>query len=413
MSEFVLHQEEGIVEAVARTSGPAGVVTASLFDGSIELDLDGADVRNICGVRAYVDNDLRDEQYEWLSRLISVPRRELEAGLSGPALRRVGSARSRNFSAREFDADLDTSFSVFALDWCSRNPNSPKEKLVELLGVVSARRAGLWTPQERVFAFEEIRPSLLSYQMAGMAGRGRSLLTRALSDAVQYGLLDGTNDVELHSILSVDTASSSLESPMPDALELFDLSHSSLSRSSELVSLSRIHDEVSLPRAVYAANAAGVMIWEGSAFADRLITRWLDSSNLGVSITGAISEDEQWWARCFDQNSHLLLGASPIKKESGTAIILVKEGQITLDIARSVSAPLLSKRGSAAQDAVNAGRRAGVSERLGETDRADEYWRECATQHEQAGDPHRAKMAGARTMMRQDVSEPLLGDYFL
>ena len=112
MSEFVLHQEEGIVEAVARTSGPAGVVTASLFDGSIELDLDGADVRNICGVRAYVDNDLRDEQYEWLSRLISVPRRELEAGLSGPALRRVGSARSRNFSAREFDADLDTSFSV-------------------------------------------------------------------------------------------------------------------------------------------------------------------------------------------------------------------------------------------------------------------------------------------------------------
>ena len=413
MSEFVLHQEEGIVEAVARTSGPAGVVTASLFDGSIELDLDGADVRNICGVRAYVDNDLRDEQYEWLSRLISVPRRELEAGLSGPALRRVGSARSRNFSAREFDADLDTSFSVFALDWCSRNPNSPKEKLVELLGVVSARRAGLWTPQERVFSFEEIRPSLLSYQMAGLAGRGRFLLTRALSDAVQYGLLDGTNDVELHSILSVDTVSSPLESPMPDALELFDLSHSSLSRSSELVSLSRTYDEVSLPRAVVASNADGVTVWEGSAFAGRLITRWLDSSNLGVSVTGAISEDEQWWARCFDQNSHLLLGASPIKPESGTAIILVKEGRITLDIARSVSAPLLSKRGSATQDAINAGRRAGVSERLGDTDRADDYWRECATKHEQAGDPHRAKMAGARTMMRQDVSEPLLGDYFL
>lgn len=410
MSEFVLHQEEGIVEAVARTSGPAGVVTASLFDGSIELDLDGADVRNICGVRAYVDNDLRDEQYEWLSRLISVSRRELEAGLSGPALRRVGSARSRNFSAREFDADLDTSFSVFALDWCSRNPNSPKGKLVELLGVVSARRAGLWTPQERVFAFEEIRPSLLSYQVAGMAGRGRFLLIRALSDAVQYGLLGGTNDVELHSLLSIDTVSSLLESPMPDALELFELSRNSLSRSSELVSLSRIHDEVSLPRAV---SAAGVTVWEGSAFADRVITRWLDSSNLGVSVTGAISEDEQWWARCFDQNSHLLLGASPIKTESGTAIILVKEGQITLDIARSVSAPLLSKRGSATQDAINAGRRAGVSERLGDTDRADEYWRECATKHEQAGDPHRAKMAGARTMMRQDVSEPLLGDYFL
>lgn len=410
MSEFVLHQEEGIVEAVARTSGPAGVVTASLFDGSIEIDLDGADVRNICGVRAYVDNDLRDEQYEWLSRLISVPRRELEAGLSGPALRRVGSARPRNFSAREFDADLDTSFSVFALDWCSRNPNSPKGKLVELLGVVSARRAGLWTPQERAFAFEEIRPSLLSYQMAGMAGRGRFLLTRALSDAVQYGLLDGTNDVELHSLLSVDTVASSLESPMPDALELFDLPHSSLSLNSELVSLSRTHDEVSLPR---AARADGVMIWEGSAFADRLITRWLDSSNLGVSVTGAISEDEQWWARCFDQDNRLLLGASPIKTESGTAIILVKKGEVTLDIARSVSAPLLSKRGSATQDAVTAGRRAGISERLGETDRADEYWRECATKHEQAGDPHRAKMAGARTMMRQNVSEPLLGDYFL
>jgi hypothetical protein len=410
MSEFVLHQEEGIVEAVARTSGPAGVVTASLFDGSIEIDLDGADVRNICGVRAYSDNDLRDEQYEWLSRLISVSRRELEAGLSGPSLRRVGSARSRNFSAREFDADLDTSFSVFALDWCSRNPNSPKGTLVELLGVVSARRAGLWTPQERVFSFEEIRPILLSYQMAGMAGRGRFLLTQALSDAVQYGLLDGTNDVELHSLLSIDTASSVLDSPMPDALELFDLSRSSLSLSSELVSMSRINDEVFLPRAV---SAAGVSIWEGSAFADRVITRWLDSSNLGVSITGAISEDEQWWARCFDQNSHLLLGAAPIKTESGTSIILIKEGPITLDIARSVSAPLLSKRGSDTQDAINAGRRAGVSERLGDTDRAEEYWRECATKHEQAGDPHRAKMAGARTMMRQELSEPLLGDYFL
>jgi hypothetical protein len=261
-----------------------------------------------------------------------------------------------------------------------------------------------------VFSFEEIRPILLSYQMAGMAGRGRFLLTQALSDAIQYGLLDGTNDVELHSLLSIDTASSVLDSPMPDALELFDLSRSSLSLSSELVSMSRINDEVFLPRAV---SAAGVSIWEGSAFADRVITRWLDSSNLGVSITGAISEDEQWWARCFDQNSHFLLGAAPIKTESGTSIILVKEGPITLDIARSVSAPLLSKRGSDTQDAINAGRRAGVSERLGDTDRAEEYWRECATKHEQAGDPHRAKMAGARTMMRQELSEPLLGDYFL
>lgn len=412
MSEFVLHQEEGVVEAVARTAGPAGVVTATLFDGSIEIGLDGADVRNICGVRAYIDSHLRDEQYAWLSKLISVPQREIEAGLAGPSLRRVGSARSRNFSAREFDTDLDTSFSVFALDWCSRNPNSPKRNLVELLGVVAARRAGLWTPQIEIFSFDQIRPALDSYQLAGIAGRGRFLVTQALTDAIEYGILEGVDNIELRALLSMEATSPVLESSMLDSSDLSVLTHDNFSLHLESVSLSRSSD-VRLASSSSSVGVFGIQVWEGSAFADRVIAKWLNSSNLSVSVLGATNEDEQWWVRCFDQSGSLLLGAAPLKPESGTALILVKESPVLLDIARSVNAPFLSKKASATQDAINAGRRAGVSERLGETAAADESWRECASKHEQAGDLHRAKMAGARTMMRQELSEPLLGDYFL
>jgi len=142
MSEFALHQEYGVIEAISRSAGAGGVITTSLFDGSIEIDLDGADVRNMCGVRAYIDGDVvSDDQYMWLEQLTQVRRIEIETALVSGTRRRIGTHRSRGFrrSIPDFDVDQNTSSLVFALDWCARNPNSPRRVIFELLGAVAVK----------------------------------------------------------------------------------------------------------------------------------------------------------------------------------------------------------------------------------------------------------------------------------
>ena len=411
MSEFALHQEYGVIEAISRSAGAGGVITTSLFDGSIEIDLDGADVRNMCGVRAYIDGDVvSDDQYMWLEQLTQGRRIEIETALVSGTRRRIGTHRSRGFrrSIPDFDVDQNTSSLVFALDWCARNPNSPRRVIFELLGAVAVKRAGFWTPSQREISYEELRSCLMSQDMAGVSRSGRSMLLGALEDAVSFNIIQ-------------DVKAEALRSDFTGWFDETIFEHSLLQKS-KYADVSLSYSPVDTNATVFTRESHilknqdnNVRVWEGSAFHKDMLWEWLDSSNLSVSIKPQTNTDESWWVRCFTLDGQVMLSAAVIKDITGdaTALLLVKRQDVLLDIARSVDAPRLSERAARGQDAIAHGRNAGVAERVGDDLRAEQAWRACQQSYEAAGDLQRAKLAGARNIQLYDISEPLISDYLL
>ena len=411
MSEFVLHQEHGVIEAISRSAGAGGVITTAIFDGSIEIDLDGADVRNMCGVRAYIDGDVvSDEQYAWLEQLTQVQRIEIETALLGGVRRRIGTHHSRGFrrSIPEFDVDQNTSSLVFALDWCERNPNSTRRPLFELLGAVAVKRAGIWTPSQREITYEELRSCLMSQDMAGVSQAGRSMLLEALEYAVDFKIIQDINAEKLRSDFTGWFYETIIEH--------------TLFQKSNYAEVSLSYAPADLDATVFDMKSQSlkkqddnVRVWEGSAFYKDIRWEWLDSSNLSVSVKPQPNTAESWWVRCFTLDGQVLLSAAVIKDVTGdaTALLLVQRQDVLLDIARSVNAPRLSERAARGQDAIAHGRSAGVAERVGDTLRAEQSWRACQRSYEAAGDLQRAKLAGARNIQLYDISEPLISDYLL
>jgi len=381
---FVVHNDEDAVEVTARGAGAAGAVGVEMFNGTVFVDLDGADVTSLVSARFPKEKDLSETQHSFIKDLFGEQTDDILRASAGSRDVRVGPARA---AARSNDqVEVDSAFSLFVVgaDALQRSRfTAPVEALLALETLVAAERCGLVIDgdlRERYLRMVAHLPG--KFPVPGCEDAYRESLSRAVECGVLLGVPSMLGDSQL-----VDLSDAGL-------LEKFSY-HSRVLHEPAGPSISKSVFRGETVEHV-AGQVAEIVVDPLSMCAGIPVYLWEGENTLLVSVPAAGAE-ETLWARLRSSDG-TIIAASPLLAEGSDAVLkarllAVPRDGLVLDVVPSVSSRVVDQRVAALAHAVRCGQRAGRLERLGALDLASRTWEECARWHRVVGDTPREKLA--------------------